>query len=442
MAVVRRPIEFGATAAALGMAEPRIAEYVVEYAAMCQPDQVEGVMRVKVVAEQAPDGTWKAPLRRWHIEKMFPFEGKWFFRGKHYQRKTDGSVDDAFVWFDLTTADAPVPRTGTLTASIKATPLFPAETPDPMTLPPEFPLEPLQWAALPARGSPVTSAVIAEVRAELVTERGPEEPPAAAAAAASGSTITSGLSVLSGVGSVLKKAGTRVGTGVASLLRKAGAAAAELIEGGAPPSDMALATLMAHQADLRTPFSGGAETELRTIHRGMLAHLQESFQRTGKIWVTAGCASEDPALSFGTGAGTSGMLGLHVLAYCARTHPQEMRELVSRHSALDDSSLRIVGSVNAIVWELADAVGIPAEDIATRKAGYFKYFEKLDAFYELVYATLRVLDSQWVTMEGHQTHFTEMLEQACGRALGWLNVGITDTAQLRRLVLEQEGLEL
>jgi len=428
--------------------QPPTAEHVVRYTVMSRPVPLSGTFSVRVAAEPTKDGKWRAPLRAWHVRESFPYEGEFFFRAKFYPK----DHGDRFVWMDMTGDGSLVPRLGTRLVEVKATPLWDTEPADADAE--DFPHEPEAWDA--GRLTLVPAALVrpplsAEDLASLSHDLGGGGAPSHR----SGSSLGAAAAAASGAGagkdrdsvmSLARRAGRNVGAGVAGFFRRAGAAAAELIEGGAPPSDEAMACILSMQSDLRTPFRAGNEDHEEALVALWSGTFDEAapFERKGRAWVEAGCISEDPGETFAAGGPTraAGLLGLHAAVHCASAHAAAFRTLLERHSGEDDTSLRLLGTVNALVRDLAGACGVTADDLAGRRAAHFRLLESAEGFYELVWCSLVALGVAWGEMGGTQARFTDVLEVAVSRAGTWLLAGPVDVPSLRRAVMELDRLEV
>lgn len=454
-------------------AGPPEANYVVHYAIFARPEIMRGTFSLRIRAERTAEGKWSAPVRLWHIRAVFPFEGAFCFRGMHIPK---GKSESEHVWVDLQGPDAVVPRTGPRELQIKATPLWDVYNSKHDSVPrldSEFPFEPAEWELQAPSRIPACTSRGAISAADLDTlefdvEQDVPSPSlfgglfgggsssrngvavavtagqgvasAAAASGAGGEGSTSGRGV--GVVSLARRAGRNMGAGFAGLLRRAGAAAAELIEGGAPPSEAAAANMMSAQTDLRTPFRAGDsshEEALGALWRGLFPDEGECRRPDG-LWVEAGCMGPDPADTFAAGGPTraAGVLGLQTLVYCATKHGGWMRELLTYNSGEDDTCLRVVGTVNALVVDLAGRVGITADDVGSKRAAYFRLLEDTDAFSELVFLALVALSGAWTELGGTQARFADVLELATERAMSWLATGPTSVDALR---LAAKGLD-
>jgi hypothetical protein len=336
----------------------------------------------------------------------------------------------------------------------------------------EFPFDPAEWElqapsrvpACTARGA-ITAGDIASLEADVSSDAAPRNllgrifgggsgsrngaasAAASAAAPAPGAESDEGSSSAApgaGVMSMARRAGKSVGSGFAGFLRRAGAAAAELIEGGAPPSGAAVSNMLSAQADLRTPFRAGDashEEALEVLWRGLYPD-KGACRRPDVLWIEAGCMGPDPADTFAAGGPTraAGLLGLQTLVYCATKHGERLRDLVAYHSGEDETCLRVVGTVNALVVELAGKVGITADDMDSRREAYFRLFEDADGFSELVFLALAVLEKTWTELGGTQARFAEVLGVATEKAMAWLITGPASIDGLRAAAKEADAI--
>jgi len=443
---------------------PALVTFVVNYEIMMRPEVVSGTLQVQVAAGKDQAGRSVAALKLWQLRERFPFEGDFFFRAKYFPKSA--SAAPRHVWLDLVDEEVSVPRVKERLIEIKATPLFETEPAlDSLARQSEFPLSPDEWdAARQARGAaqraPLSSAELASWDSEdadglaerassgAAADRGaPGRGAAAASVAAGGAGSKRGSSQTAGMMfSLAKKAGLNVGAGFAGLLRRAGAAAAEIIEGGAPPTEAAAATMLGLQADLRTPFRTGEEeheASLVALWSGLF-HEAAPFERCGRAWVEAGCISEDPADTFAAGGPTraAGLLGLHAAVHCASEHSEAMQDLLERHSSEDETSLRILSTVNALARELATRTGVSADNLGAMRAPFFRLMEEPEGFFELVFLALMVLDHVWTEAAATQARFSEVLDLALQRAAAWLATGPTSVDALRAAAQEADEIVL